>query len=134
MLDRSAILRDADKRARWLQHHERYRSPARRVYASYRFAFALSLREAWRGAKEQAAYAVRAAALAAEDAAAAALPADVARRISDLLILAGVQPLTSLRSRPVPRPSCRGRPHRAGGSMLHDPRPEPQLCPHISLP
>ena len=95
MLDRSAILRDAHSRARWLQHQERYRSPERRVYASYRKALASSLRDAWRHAKEQAAYAVRAAALAAEDAAAALLPADVARWVADLHLLAGVQPLNS---------------------------------------
>ena len=95
VLDRSAILCDARSRARFLQHQERHKRADWRVWDHYRAAFAYGLREAWRAAKARAAQVERDAAFAAAEAVVPALPADVARRVADLHILAGVQPLNS---------------------------------------
>ena len=87
MFDRSAILRAAHAGAR-------SKIANSRAWRTYREALSASLKHEWRIAKREAAEI----ALAAEDAAEAAshqIPADVARRVSDLRVIAEAQTFTA---------------------------------------
>ena len=79
----SAILRTAHAAAR-------SKIANNAAWRSYREAFAVSLKAAWRDAKMEAAMR----AVQAEDAVAVALPAAIVRQAADLRILAGVQSFT----------------------------------------
>ena len=100
MLDRSAILRTAHSWARQAIRQDSFRHIHARRWPSYRAALADALRSAWRSAKARAAREIELAALAAaEEIEAAAMPADVVERVTDLRRFAETMPITATGNR-----------------------------------